>query len=97
MKRSREREAVSDRAARTGQGKWDLAEASGALDRDYATIGVLGRGAFSEVNLVRHRETKQFAVLKFCCKLDAPSQSHLRTEADLSYFLLHIPSIPPRL
>ena len=48
MKRSREA-GSSDRAARTGQGKWDLAEASGALDRDYATIGVLGRGAFSEV------------------------------------------------
>ena len=83
MKRARDSE-VSDRAARGGQGSWDLSQASGALDKDYATIGVLGRGNFSEVNLVRHRQTGELAVLKFCCKLDAPSYGHLRTEAELA-------------
>lgn len=82
MKRNHEG-GVSDRAARVGKGSWDLSQASGDLDQSYATVGVLGRGNFSEVNLMRHRQTGELVVLKFCCKLDAPSYSHLRTEADL--------------
>ena len=74
---------ASSRAARTGAGGWDLAEASGKLDADYETLGVLGRGAFSELNLVRHRASKELCALKFCCKLDAPSYTHLRAEAEL--------------
>ena len=80
---------VSNRAARTGSGGWDLHEASGSLDVDYETLGVLGRGSFAEVNLVRHRQSKELFALKFCCKLDAPSYGHLRAEAVLASRLRH--------
>jgi serine/threonine protein kinase len=75
---------VSARAARTGAGGWDLSEAAGDLDLDYATLGVLGRGSFAEINLVRHRGSGELYALKFCCKLDAPSYTHLRAEATLA-------------
>ena len=45
---------------------------------------MLGRGNFSEINLLRHRETKELRALKFCCKLDGPSYTHLRAEAMLA-------------
>ena len=80
---------TSARAARTGAGGWDLSEAAGSLDSDYETLGVLGRGSFAEINLVRRRETGELAALKFCCKLDAPSFSHLRTEATLAARVRH--------
>ena len=80
---------VSDRAARTGAGGWDLSEAAGSLDVDYATLGVLGRGSFAEINLVRHRKTGALRALKFCCKLDAPSFGHLRAEAALASKVRH--------
>ncbi|KAL1500612.1 hypothetical protein AB1Y20_013264 [Prymnesium parvum] len=83
MKREREAEG-SSRAARSGQGAWELSQAAGELDAEYATLGVLGRGTFSEVNLVRHRQSGELAVVKFCCKLDALSYAHLRTEAELA-------------
>lgn len=83
------RAGVSDRAARTGAGGWDLSEASGSLDTVYATLGVLGRGSFAEINLVRHRETGELRALKFCCKLDAPSFGHLRAEATLASKVSH--------
>lgn len=78
------RAGVSDRAARTGAGGWDLSEAAGSLDVTHQTLGVLGRGSFAEINLVRHRETGELRALKFCCKLDAPSYGHLRAEATLA-------------
>ena len=83
------RSNVSAREARTGGGGWDLSEAAGSLDRDYETLGVLGRGSFAEINLVRRRETGELAALKFCCKLDVPSFSHLRTEATLAARVRH--------
>lgn len=76
MKRGREE--------RSGGGAWGLHEAAGALGEEYATVGVLGRGNFSEVNLVRHRGSGELAVLKFCCKLDALSYAHLRVEDDFA-------------
>ena len=79
----------SDRAARTGQGGWDLSEAAGDLSAQYETLGVLGRGNFAEINLVRHRETSELCALKFCCKLDAPSFAHLRAEATLAARVKH--------
>ena len=85
----RRRDGVSDRAARTGAGGWDLSEATGSLDVDYETLGVLGRGSFAEINLVRHRATGALCALKFCCKLDAPSFGHLRAEATLASRLRH--------
>ena len=63
------RSNVSAREARTGGGGWDLSEAAGSLDRDYETLGVLGRGSFAEINLVRRRETGELAALKFCLLL----------------------------
>jgi serine/threonine protein kinase len=75
---------VSSRAQRTGAGGWSLNEAAGDLDAEYETLGVLGRGNFSEINLLRHRETKELRALKFCCKLDGPSYTHLRAEAMLA-------------
>ena len=89
-KRKRQKEeppkskAVSARAARTGGGGWDLSEAAGDLDAEYETLGVLGRGNFAEINLVRHRSTNELRALKFCCKLDAPSYTHLRAEVQLA-------------
>ena len=83
------RSGVSARAARTGSGGWDLSEAAGSLDATYATLGVLGRGSFAEINLVRHRSTGQLHALKFCCKLDAPSYAHLRSEATLAAKVRH--------
>ena len=80
---------MSARAARTGSGGWDLSEASGSLDVDYETLGVLGRGNFSEVNLLRHRATRELRALKFCCKLDAPSYSHLRAETAMASRVSH--------
>ena len=81
--------AVSGRAARGGAGGWDLSEASGDLDAEYETLGVLGRGNFSEINLVRHRKTLELRALKFCCKLDAPSLVHLKAEAKLAGRIHH--------
>ena len=75
---------ISSRAQRTGAGGWDLSEAAGDLDADYETLGVLGRGNFSEINLMRHRQTGELRALKFCCKLDGPSYFHLRAEAQLA-------------
>jgi serine/threonine protein kinase len=75
---------VSARAARTGAGGWNLNQAAGDLDVDYETLGVLGRGNFSEINLLRHRLTHELRALKFCCKLDSPSHTHLRAEATLA-------------
>ena len=80
---------VSGRAARTGAGGFDLSEAAGDLDADYETLGVLGRGNFAEVNLVRHRTTRVLCALKFCCKLDALSYTHLRQEAQLASKVSH--------
>ena len=80
---------VSGRAARGGAGGWDLSEAAGDLDAEYETLGVLGRGNFSEINLVRHRETRELRALKFCCKLDAPSLVHLKAEAKLAARVKH--------
>ena len=75
--------ASSARAARTGRGAVGLHEAAGSLDADYETLGVLGRGNFSEINLLRRRGTKELFALKTCCKLDALSYAHLRKEAQL--------------
>ena len=83
------RAGVSGRAARTGAGGWSLSEAAGDLDEQYETLGVLGRGNFAEVNLVRHRTTSALCALKFCCKLDAPSFTHLRAEAALASRIEH--------
>jgi serine/threonine protein kinase len=58
-----------------------LEAATGDFSAEYATIGVLGRGSFTEVNLLRHRESGGLVVLKTCCKLDALSYAHLRAEA----------------
>ena len=80
---------VSARAARTGAGGWDLSEASGDLDAEYETLGVLGRGNFAEVNVVRHRQTRELRALKFCCKLDALSYAHLRAESTLASRVSH--------
>ena len=74
----------TSRAARSGAGGWDLSEAAGDLDVDYETLGVLGRGNFAEVNLVRHRKTLELCALKFCCKLDALSYTHLKGESTLA-------------
>jgi len=79
----------SSRAKRLAAGKFDLADASGELDADYETVGVLGRGSFAEINLLRHRERRTLFALKTCAKLDAPSYSHLRTEAELMSRLNH--------
>ena len=84
MKRAAEGAAdgePSARASRLGAGKWALSDASGELEADYETLGVLGRGNFSEINLMRHRRTRELYALKTCAKLDAPSYSHLRAEA----------------
>ena len=79
----------SARAAWTGAGGWDLSEAAGDLSATHETLGVLGRGNFAEINLVRHSETHELRALKFCCKLDAPSYAHLRTEATLASRVAH--------
>jgi len=72
----------SSRASRVGTGTPHvLEEATGDFSADYITVGVLGRGSFAEVNLLRHRVSGELFVLKTCCKLDAPSYSHLRAEA----------------
>jgi hypothetical protein len=72
----------SARAARLGcGGSFALEAATGDFSASYATIGVLGRGSFTEVNLLRHRESGRLFVLKTCCKLDALSYAHLRAEA----------------
>jgi len=72
----------SSRASRVGTGTPHvLEEATGDFSADYSTVGVLGRGSFAEVNLLRHRVSGELFVLKTCCKLDAPSYSHLRAEA----------------
>ena len=74
---------TSSRAARSGRGSSaGLQEATGDFSSEYATIGVLGRGSFTEVNLLRHRQTSQLFVLKTCCKLDALSYAHLKAEAE---------------
>ena len=62
-KASSEPPAVSSRAARTGRGAVGLNEAAGSLDADYETLGVLGRGNFSEINLLRSRGTKELFAL----------------------------------
>ncbi|EOD27181.1 hypothetical protein EMIHUDRAFT_310013 [Emiliania huxleyi CCMP1516] len=72
----------SSRASRVGTGTPHvLEEATGDFSADYITVGVLGRGSFAEVNLLSHRVSGELFVLKTCCKLDAPSYSHLRAEA----------------
>lgn len=72
----------SARAARLGSGgSFALEAATGDFSAGYATVGVLGRGSFTEVNLLRHRESGGLFVLKTCCKLDALSYAHLRAEA----------------
>ena len=73
----------SARAARVSAAAGALHLAAGDLDREYRTLGVLGRGNFSEVNLLRHRTSGELFALKTCCKLEAPSLEHLKRESTL--------------
>jgi len=79
---SRDAKPADARAARLASGtSFALEEASGDFSAEYATVGVLGRGSFTEVNLLRHRGSGALFALKTCCKLDALSYAHLRAEA----------------
>ena len=60
-----------------------LHESAGSLDELYETVGVIGRGSFAEINLLKKREGGELFALKTCCKLDALSYAHLRQEAVL--------------
>ena len=79
----------SSRSARTGRGQVGLHESAGSLDDLYQTIGVIGRGSFAEINLLKKREGGDLFALKTCCKLDALSYAHLRKEAVLMQPLRH--------
>ena len=91
MKRKAETKpsSSSSRAARTGRGQVGLNESAGSLDDLYQTIGVIGRGSFAEINLLKKREGGELFALKTCCKLDALSYAHLRKEAVLMKPLRH--------
>ena len=79
----------SARAARVSAAAGALHLAAGDLDREYRTLGVLGRGNFSEVNLLRHRTSGELFALKTCCKLEAPSLEHLKRESTLMARVRH--------
>ena len=79
----------SSRSARTGRGQVGLHESAGSLDDLYQTVGVIGRGNFAEINLLKKREGGELFALKTCCKLDALSYAHLRKEAVLMQPLRH--------
>jgi serine/threonine protein kinase len=79
----------SSRAARTGRAQVGLHESAGSLDELYETVGVIGRGSFAEINLLKKREGGELFALKTCCKLDALSYAHLRKEAVLMKPLRH--------
>ena len=66
-----------------------LHESAGSLDELYETVGVIGRGSFAEINLLKKREGGELFALKTCCKLDALSYAHLRQEAVLMKPLRH--------
>ena len=81
---------ASGRSKRAAEGSPHLLhETAGHLNDNYATVGVIGRGNFAEINLLRHKSTKEYAVLKTCCKLDAPSLAHLRNEAKVAADIVH--------
>ena len=79
----------SARAARVSAAAGALHLAAGDLDREYRTLGVLGRGNFSEVTLLRHRTSGELFALKTCCKLEAPSLEHLKRESTLMARVRH--------